>query len=108
MMHVRAIALVPTSDDPTGLESLQNPASSAGRPVYEVRINEISMLGVILNNTTIEDPPPITTQSEDGNSLKAFSLWIVLGILALLTALALRAGRIIEPVKLEIAENSDA
>lgn len=107
MMHVRAIALVPTSDDPTGLESLQNPASSAGRPVYEVRINEISMLGVILNNTTIEEPAPITTQSEENNSLEAFTPWVVLGILVLLTALALRAGRIIEPVELEITENSD-
>jgi hypothetical protein len=99
--------LVPTSDDPTGLESLQNPASSAGRPVYEVRINEISMLGVILNNTTIEDPPPIITQSEESNSMEAFTPWVVLGILVLLTALALRAGRIIEPVELEITEDSD-
>ena len=45
MSHVRAIAEVPTSDDPTGTD-LDNPFSSAGRPVYEVKINSITMIGV--------------------------------------------------------------
>ena len=45
MSHVRAIAEVPTSDDATGTD-LDNPFSSAGRPVYEVRINKIEMIGV--------------------------------------------------------------
>ena len=46
MSHVRAIAEVPTSDDPSGTD-LQNPFSSMGRPVYEVRITRMAMLGVI-------------------------------------------------------------
>jgi hypothetical protein len=45
MSHVRAIAEVPTSDDATGTD-LDNPFSSAGRPLYEVRINKIEMVGV--------------------------------------------------------------
>lgn len=45
MSHVRAIAEVPTSDDATGTD-LDNPFSSAGRPLYEVRINKIEMIGV--------------------------------------------------------------
>ena len=45
MSHVRAIAETPTSDDATGTD-LDNPFSSAGRPVYEVRINKVEMIGV--------------------------------------------------------------
>ena len=45
MSHVRAIAEVPTSDDPTGTD-LDNPFSTAGRPLYEVKINTIEMIGV--------------------------------------------------------------
>jgi len=48
MSHVRAIALVPTTDDPTGSEPITNPASSAGRPIpYEVHISKIEMIGVV-------------------------------------------------------------
>ena len=46
MSHIRAIATTPTSDDPTGSEEIQNPASSAGRPVYEVEIISMKMVGV--------------------------------------------------------------
>ena len=45
MSHVRAIAEVPTSDDPTGTD-INNPFSTAGRPIYEVRINSVQMIGV--------------------------------------------------------------
>ncbi|MEC7254569.1 MAG: hypothetical protein VXV89_06355, partial [Candidatus Thermoplasmatota archaeon] len=45
MSHVRAIAEVPTSDDPTGT-NLDNPFSTAGRPLYEVKINTIEMIGI--------------------------------------------------------------
>ena len=45
MSHVRAIAEVPTSDDPTGTD-INNPFSTAGRPLYEVRINSVQMIGV--------------------------------------------------------------
>jgi len=47
MSHIRAIALVPTSDDPTGEEIIVNPASSAGRPIWEVHISNVEMIGVI-------------------------------------------------------------
>ena len=47
MSHVRAIATVPTSDDPTGEEIVVNPASSAGRPIWEVHISNVEMIGVI-------------------------------------------------------------
>ena len=47
MSHVRAIALTPTTDDPTGDEEIQNPASTAGRPIHEAKIIKISMIGVI-------------------------------------------------------------
>ncbi|MBT61364.1 MAG: hypothetical protein CMA63_07440 [Euryarchaeota archaeon] len=46
MMHVRNIAITPTSDDPTGDEDFMNPASSAGRPVYEVEVLRVEMVGV--------------------------------------------------------------
>ena len=55
MSHVRAIALVPTTDDPTGSEPVTNPASSAGRPLYEVHINEIKMVGVVASNSASDD-----------------------------------------------------
>ncbi|MCS5534170.1 MAG: peptidylprolyl isomerase [Candidatus Poseidoniaceae archaeon] len=46
MTHIKAIAATPTSDDPTGDEDIQNPASSAGRPVYQAKIISIEMVGV--------------------------------------------------------------
>ena len=46
MQHIRNIAITPTSDDPTGDEDIQNPASSAGRPIYEVEILSVTMIGV--------------------------------------------------------------
>lgn len=46
MSHIRAIANTPTTDDPTGDEDIQNPASSAGRPMYEVLIISVDLTGV--------------------------------------------------------------
>ena len=45
MSHVRAIAEIPTSDDPSGTD-LDNPFSTAGRPLYETKINSIEMIGI--------------------------------------------------------------
>ena len=60
MSHVRAIALVPTTDDPTGSEPITNPASSAGRPIpYEVHISKIEMIGVVAS-------PPGEGDDENG------------------------------------------
>ncbi len=60
MSHVRAIATVPTSDDPSGEEIVVNPASSAGRPIYEVKITNVEMIGVI---------PGIVEDSTDNEEL---------------------------------------
>ena len=46
MSHVRAIANVPTSDDPTGDADIENPFSFAGRPVNEVLIVTVDLVGV--------------------------------------------------------------
>ena len=55
MMHIRAIADVPTSDEPTGTD-LDNPFASGGRPLIEVRINSMEMIGVADPNGTIRTP----------------------------------------------------
>ena len=80
MSHVRAIALVPTTDDPTGSEPITNPASSAGRPIpYEVHISKIEMIGVVAS-------PPDESGDEDsgfggiilaiGGGLFTIALWL--------------------------------
>ena len=64
MIHIRAIAVTPTSDDPTGLEEIQNPASSAGRPIYQVEILSMEMVGVADPDGLIRNPTePVETQS---------------------------------------------
>lgn len=60
MSHVRAIALTPTSDDPSGLPNIQNPASTAGRPMYETKIISISLIGVVWNESA-ESPATDST-----------------------------------------------
>ena len=56
MSHVRAIATVPTTDDPSGEEIVVNPASSAGRPIWEVHISNVEMIGVIPLQDDISNP----------------------------------------------------
>jgi cyclophilin family peptidyl-prolyl cis-trans isomerase len=56
MAHIRAIALTPTTDDLTGLEEIQNPASSAGRPVYQAQILSMRMIGVADPDGSIRNP----------------------------------------------------
>ncbi len=56
MSHVRAIATVPTTDDPSGEEVVVNPASSAGRPIWEVHISKVEMIGVIPYPDEISNP----------------------------------------------------
>jgi len=63
MTHIRAIALTPTTDDLTGLEEIQNPASSAGRPVYQAQILSMRMIGVADPDGSIRNPV-VDTQSE--------------------------------------------
>ena len=56
MSHVRAIATVPTTDDPSGEEVVVNPASSAGRPIWDVHISKVEMIGVIPYPDEISNP----------------------------------------------------
>ena len=46
--------MVPTPDDPSG-STIQNPASSAGRPLYEVHISNIDMIGVVATPDSPDD-----------------------------------------------------
>jgi hypothetical protein len=74
MSHVRAIAEAPTSDDPSGTD-IDNPFSSAGRPVYEARINKIEMIGVA-------DPDGVLTgQAVDGDEEGGISNGLLLLVL---------------------------
>jgi cyclophilin family peptidyl-prolyl cis-trans isomerase len=82
MSHVRAIALTPTSDDPTGEEIIVNPASSAGRPIYEAKIINIDMIGVI--------PTPDVPKDPEGQSFFATALGITtIGGMGLIMAVVL-------------------
>ena len=75
MSHVRAIAETPTSDDATGTD-FGNPFSSAGRPVYEVRINKVEMIGVA-------DPDgELSGQGVDGGEDEDVSTGLLVLILA--------------------------
>ena len=77
MSHVRAIAEVPTSDDATGTD-LDNPFSSAGRPVYEVRINKIEMIGVADPNGELSGQG--VAGDEDGGVSSGILVLILLGL----------------------------
>ena len=112
MSHVRAIATVPTSDDPTGEEVVVNPASSAGRPIYEVHISNVEMIGVIPypvveeipeKNETVEVEPQsfITTTA---GKVTVSVVFVVLGILGFVFY---SRSRIEEPDAI-IIENSDS
>ena len=65
MSHIRSIALTPTTDDPSGAEEIQNPASSAGRPVYEAQVVSMQMIGVADPDGTIRNP---VSQAQSENS----------------------------------------
>ena len=79
MSHVRAIALVPTSDDPSGSEPVTNPASSAGRPIYEVHISKIEMVGVVASSADSSDEADsgfMTTVSETSGFVFTVFFWL--------------------------------
>ena len=75
MSHVRAIAMVPTSDDPTGEEIVVNPASSAGRPIWEVHISNVEMIGVIPGGAESDE---VETQSFFSTAAGKVTISIVL------------------------------
>ena len=74
--HVRAIAEVPTSDDPTGTD-LDNPFSSAGRPIYEVKINSITMIGVADPNGELSAQAS-ADESETGSGVLIFGVIVLI------------------------------
>lgn len=78
MSHVRAIACTPTNDAPAGCEILENPASAAGRPVYEARINKIEMIGVADPNGEMSGQG--VAGDEDGEVSSGILILILLGL----------------------------
>ena len=88
MTHVRAIAEVPTSDEPTGT-AIQNPFASAGRPMYEVHISSVRMLGVIAEEHATGQIP---TYSEEQNPVSSMLKEEALSILGTVAVLIIGAG----------------
>jgi hypothetical protein len=80
MSHVRAIAEVPTSDDPTGTD-VDNPFSTAGRPLYETKIQRVEMIGVADPNGELS-----TQASGDESETGSGALIAVVVILVILGA----------------------
>ena len=84
MSHVTQIATVPTTDDPTGSEDIQNPASSAGRPVNEVLITSVTLTGVSDPDGTLrfgpsdsEDKGVVSTLNEEPSTFILTSSFLV-------------------------------
>lgn len=96
MTHIRAIARSPTSDDPSGNENFDNPASSAGRPVYEVTIVSMQMVGVADPDGTIRNPQ-LNAQSGGWEFTPSPGLVLVLALVVLLP-LSFSWARVDEPM----------
>ena len=90
MAHIRAIALTPTTDDLSGLEEIQNPASSAGRPVYQAQILSMRMIGVADPDGLIRNPP-VEAQSES-TLLEDMALVIGIPLLLVLVGVGITMG----------------
>ena len=76
MSHVRAIAEVPTTDDPSGTD-IQNPASSAGRPLYEAKIISVTMAGVV----PYAEEEPVVIESGFFEAMLAVGSVLLLGLI---------------------------
>ncbi|MFB1005445.1 MAG: peptidylprolyl isomerase [Candidatus Poseidoniaceae archaeon] len=112
MSHVRGIALTPTSDDPTGEEDIQNPASSAGRPSYEAEIISVRMVGVSDPDGTVrfgdgleDDTTSWLSTLGDAFAVIGLSLGAVL-LLAFAGFLVFYVGRIDAPLGLDSASSA--
>jgi len=86
MTHIRAIADVPTTDEPTGTD-LDNPFASAGRPLIEVRINSMEMIGVADPDGTIRNP--VVEAQGDGSLLEDIVLVIGVPLAVVLVGVAI-------------------
>ena len=98
MTHIRAIAETPTSDEPTGTD-VDNPFSSAGRPVYEAKITSMVMIGVADPDGTIRNPPSEVLESSSfaETVVKVVTIPLVLLLLAAIPVVVVR-GRSEEPL----------
>ena len=94
MSHVRAIATVPTPDDPSGEEIVVNPASSAGRPIWEVHISSVEMIGVI---PYADEPTKSESQSFLSTTTGKVTVSIVLVGLGIVGYVFYAGNRIDEP-----------
>ena len=95
MSHVRAIATVPTTDDPSGEEVVVNPASSAGRPIWEVHISNVEMIGVI--PYADEEPPEDESQSFVATTVGKVTISLVLIVFGVAGYVFYAGNRIDEP-----------
>ena len=94
MSHVRAIATVPTTDDPSGEEIVVNPASSAGRPIWEVHISSVEMIGVI---PYVDEPTKSESQSFLSTTAGKVTVSVVLVGLGIVGYVFYAGNRIDEP-----------
>ena len=99
MTHIRAIACTPTNDAPAGCEILENPASAAGRPVYEAKITSMEMIGVADPDGTIRNPPAEVIESSSfvETAVKVIIIPLILLLLAAIPVVIFR-GRSDEPL----------
>ena len=86
MTHIRAIADVPTSDEPTGTD-LDNPFASGGRPLIEVRIISMEMIGVADPDGTIRNP--VVDAQAEGSLLEDLTLIIAVPLAIVLVGVGI-------------------
>ena len=105
MSHVRAIATVPTSDDPTGDEDIENPFSLVGRPLNEVLIITVDLIGVSDPDGTLRGVSQVEESNSGFFAFLSDSSGTVFTVGAVLFVLALGVGlyiaRIDPPLTLE-------
>jgi peptidyl-prolyl cis-trans isomerase B (cyclophilin B) len=106
MSHVRAIAAVPTSNDPLGGTIRVPPGPD--RPIQEVQISSIEMIGIVGGNTSGDDgfsSPEITDKSDSSSINITWIMAVVISILTLITAMKLftrlssKSSSMLEPPK---------
>lgn len=104
MSHVRAIAMVPTTDDPSGEEVVVNPASSAGRPIWEVHISNVDMIGVVPSD---DDSGTVESQSFFSTGVGKATLSLAFIVFVIAGYLAFNRYRELEPDAILLDENMD-
>ena len=100
MAHIRAIARTPTTDDLTGLEEIHNPASSAGRPVYQAQISSVKMIGVADQDGSIRFGD-VVSSSDESNLLES-TVFQISVILLLVVTVTTYVARIEKPQRLHM------